>query len=219
MKQKYKTDLTGRKFNRLNVLNFSHISKNNGSMWNCVCECGKNSVVGSSQLSKGIIKSCGCLRKERSKATNTKHGMHDSPIYKRWSGMKSRCNDLGNIIYGGKGVKYDTRWEIFENFYEDMNEGFEENLELDRIDVNGDYCKENCRWVTHNENNFNKTRQSNNVSGKTGVSYRKDINKYRAYITVERKQISLGVYDSSEEAANARKEVELTYYGYYRDER
>ena len=133
--------------------------------------------------------------------------------------MKSRCNDASAINYhnyGGRGITYDPSWEDFLNFYEDMKEGFKEELELDRIDVNGNYTKQNCRWVTHNENNYNKTKQSNNSSGKTGVSFKKNINKWFAYITIKGKQISLGFYNLFEEAVAAREDAELLYYGYNR---
>jgi hypothetical protein len=188
-------------------------------MWNCLCDCGVNSIVGAAQLSRGWIKSCGCLRREKlDKATKT-HGMHRSTIYRRWTGMKSRCKDVKNPVYGKKGITYDSNWEKFENFYEDMAEGFEEHLELDRIDVRGDYCKSNCRWVTHNENNYNKNIQPNNISGKTGVNLRKDTGMYRAYITVDRKQRGLGEFKTFEEAVIAREAAEMEIYGYKRDEK
>lgn len=212
----YRNDLHGLKFNRLTVESFSHISKNNGAMWNCICDCGNTTTVSTSFIAKGYTKSCGCLQRENTSISSKKHGMLNAPIYNRWRSMKARCKDLDDPVYGGKGIGYDVRWELFENFYEDMLEGFSEELEIDRIDVTKGYCKENCRWVSHNENNYNKNKQSNNTSGKTGVNFREELNKFRAYITVEKKQIHLGVYDTFEEAVEARKEGELKYYGYYR---
>ena len=215
-KKPYKKDLTGLKFNRLTVVSFSHSSKNNGSVWNCVCECGGTSAVTVSSLTKGYTKSCGCLHSERTSEVAKRHGMCETPIYQRWKSIKSRCKNLSDPVYGGGGVTYDPRWEVFENFYDDMGEGFLENLEIDRIDVNKGYSKENCRWITHNENNFNKNRQSNNTSGRTGVSFKKELGKYRAYITVDRKQINLGVFDEFEDAVTARESAEIEYYGYHR---
>jgi len=214
----YKKDLKGKIFNRLKVVEYSHMSVNNGAMWLCICECGSESIVGTSSLTLGHTKSCGCLHRESIKAL-AKHGMTDTPIYRCWASIKQRCNNPNTVnweIYGGRGISYDKNWESFDGFYTDMGETFEEGLEIDRINVNGDYCKENCRWVTHNENNYNKNKQSNNISGKTGVSYIERLSKYRAYITVDRKQINLGIYSNIEDAIEARKAGELKYYGYNR---
>ena len=134
--------------------------------------------------------------------------------------MKSRCNTASTSsfeIYGGRGISYAPEWEDFVNFYEDMRDGFHPSLELDRIDVNGNYCKENCRWVSHNENNYNKNRQVNNTSGKTGVSYHNKLNKWRAYITIEGVQLHLGLYETIESAVQARREAEIKHYGYERE--
>lgn len=213
----YKNDLRGKVFHMLTVLEFSHMDKNNGAKWRCVCECGNESIVATSRLSKGHTKSCGCLRAlEASKVVKT-HGMSKDLIYRRWASMKRRCNNEEDAVYGGKGIGYDPSWEIFENFYADMGEGFSEDLEIDRIDVTKGYSKENCRWVTHNENNYNKNKQPNNTTGKTGVSLAQDGIKYRAYINVNRKQIHLGVYDSFGAAVEARKKGEIKYYGYHRE--
>lgn len=209
-------DLKGNKFNRLTVVEYSHTCKSNGAMWKCVCDCGNTSIVGGAQVSKGYIKSCGCLHREVMSKTHTKHGMSGTPIWKRWCGIKGRCNDLRDKVYGGKGLGYDPRWESFENFYEDMAEGFSDELEIDRIDVTKDYSKENCRWTTHSENNFNKNKQSNNISGKTGVSFMKSHNKWRVYITIDGKVKHLGVYSSFEDAVRVREEAEIKLYGYNR---
>ena len=218
MSKMYK-DITGLKSGRLKAVSHSHKSKNNGNMWHCICECGNKTIVGESALKGGHTLSCGCLRRDSSRA-NAKHGMTGTTIYRRWTSMKQRCTNPKSVnfeIYGGRGITYDPHWENFENFFEDMAEGFRDDLELDRIDVNGNYCKENCRWATHSENNFNKTIQVNNVSGKTGVSFRQDTGKYRAYITFKGRQISLGVFSNIEEAIERRKMAEIEYYGYNRD--
>lgn len=210
-----RNDLTGKTFNRLTVISYSHKSYKNENHWLCSCICGNNHIVSTYHLTSGKIKSCGCLLIETRK-NNAKHGMTNEPIYARWNAMKRRCKDKENMTYGGKGISYDESWEDFINFYNDMHEGFEENLELDRIDVEKDYSKENCRWVTHSENNYNKTKQSNNISGKTGVSFHKESRKFRAYITKDRKQIYLGLFETLEEAIEARKIAEIEVYGYGR---
>lgn len=84
---------------------------------------------------------------------------HSMSSYNSWYGMKRRCScptQTGYERYGGRGITYDSKWETFEGFYEDMGERPGPNYDLDRIDNNGNYCKENCRWVTHAENCKNR---------------------------------------------------------------
>jgi len=87
-----------------------------------------------------------------------KHGMTDTPEWNTWQSMRNRCNtkSAGNYdLYGGRGIKVCDRWNYFKNFFFDMGKK-PENHTLDRIDVNGDYSKENCRWATDNQQNRNK---------------------------------------------------------------
>lgn len=153
-------DLTGLKFGHLTVLGlFSH-TPNKPTLWTCICMCGsvKNYLVGN--LKQGFSTSCGCLTKERMRESKTTHGFGRHPLYRRWAGMISRCynpNVKAYKHYGGRGISVCKEWrEDFMNFYNDMSDGFEKELQLDRINVNGDYCKENCRWVTPIENGRNK---------------------------------------------------------------
>lgn len=211
-------NLVGQVFNQLLVLERKGSDRNRQALWLCVCTCGNTKILNSNVLVKSRVKSCGCLQKEAMRKLAT-HKMTGTAIYKRWASMKARCNYSGTVNfenYGGRGITYSPDWEDFACFYNDMSEGFHESLELDRIDVNAGYSKENCRWVTHNENNYNKRIQSNNSTGKTGVSFKNNIGKWFAYITVNRKQINLGFYELFDDAVQARKEAELKYYGYKR---
>lgn len=216
MKKPYRKDMHGVRNGRLVVVGFSHIDPNNGAVWDCKCDCGRYTKVSVSRLREGFTESCGCIRLERATQASTRHGGSGTALYARWRAMMGRCRNKKNPTYGGKGIGYDPRWESFENFYEDMHEGFSPELEIDRIDVTKGYSKENCRWVNHNENNFNKNIQPNNTSGKTGVSIHKPTGKFRAYITVNRKQINLGLYEHFEDAVSARVAAELEIYGYTR---
>lgn len=116
--------------------------------WLCLCECGRHVQVRQIHLNNGHTKSCGCLHKEAIKKAVTKTGLSTSKVYNIWSNMRARCNNPKNVgyyLYGGRGITYDPKWETFEGFWEDMEDGYEDSLSLDRIDNNKGYYKSNCR--------------------------------------------------------------------------
>ncbi|MCK5015473.1 MAG: hypothetical protein KAS32_00210 [Candidatus Peribacteraceae bacterium] len=93
-----------------------------------------------------------------------KHGMAEKRPYRIWSNMKMRCNnkrDISYRYYGAKGITYCDEWHYFINFWNDMKEGYADDLQIDRIDNNGNYCKENCRWVTPKVNSNNRSHVTN----------------------------------------------------------
>lgn len=143
-------------------------NKHNQSLWKFVCTCGKEISVVPSRVTRGVLKSCGCLRKEIGKKQLTTHGMRGYRIYDIWCGMKQRCDDKKSPNYkhyGGRGISYEERWSKFENFYADMKDGYDNKKSLDRLDNNGNYCKENCRWAT-------RVEQANNKSTTLYIKYR-----------------------------------------------
>lgn len=155
-----KLDITGMKFGRLTALkqNGHDISPSRKHVrWDCVCECGNVVNVRLNALRSGGLKSCGCLKKE---ATHKiKHHMTNTTEYRTWAHIKGRClrpTHADFYLYGGRGIKICERWaNSFEAFYEDMGPK-PDGMSIDRIDVNGDYCKENCRWADNKTQSRNK---------------------------------------------------------------
>lgn len=204
-------DLVGQKFNLLTVKSYyGRVGKN--AAWNCLCDCGNEKVVLGFLLKNGDTKSCGCYY-QSIKNLPRSHGYSRSREYHIWQNMKRRCQDTEQSDYGGRGISYDPRWETFEGFWEDMQEGYSDVLELDREDVNMGYFKENCRWVDKSTQQYNRRRTPLNTSGRTGVSWNKQRMKWEVYITVKKEFIKIGFFDDFEEAVQAREFAEIKYFG------
>lgn len=211
-----KMDLTGHRYGMLDVLYFDEINTDR-TRWICKCDCGETCSVALTELRAGKTKSCGCL----GRSAHITHGMTGTRPYSIYKNMLKRCDyefdETTYNLYGGRGITYDPKWSTFEGFWEDMQEGYDDNLTLDRIDVNGNYTKENCRWVTGSIQSYNQRISGHNTSGRTGVSYYKSRDQWEAYISFEKKFIKLGYFNSFEEAVKAREEAELKYYGYIKE--
>lgn len=151
--------LVGRRFFRLKVIEFAGRNKSKNYTWKCLCDCGKEVVVASSNLLTGNSKSCGCYDIETLVKRSKKHGLTKTRIYKIWVGIRKRCTNpkmKSYAEYGGRGIKVCDRWNDFENFYEDMKIGYSDELSLERKDPNGNYEPDNCKWATMKEQARNK---------------------------------------------------------------
>lgn len=153
-------DLTGKKFGKLKVISFKEI-KNHRTMWKCVCNCSKEVIVSSNSLMCNRTKSCGCIHKEQLIERNKKHNLSKTKLYKVWQGMKTRCYNKNFMYYhnyGGRGIIICDKWKNdFSIFYDwAIKNGYREGLTIDRIDNDGNYEPNNCRWVTRAEQNRNK---------------------------------------------------------------
>jgi hypothetical protein len=212
---KYKTEV-GERFSRLEVTSEMMQSKDGHYRCEVKCDCGNVKIATVRQLIKGLVVSCGCKRLEG----DYKHGMHDSRPMSIYGHMKARCdneNEAGYAEYGGRGISYNEKWSSFIGFWEDMQEGYSDDLELDRIDPYGNYCKENCRWVDHVIQCFNTRKRKDNTSGKSGVSFNKKRNLWETYISIHKQHIKLGYYQDLELAIHIREEAELKYYGFIKE--
>lgn len=147
------------------------------------CSCGSPSFsVRLDAIRGGQTQSCGCLQKEKVMEAITTHGMTGTSAYGSWQGMKNRCESDNNCRwdrYGGRGIAYDPKWKTFEGFWEDMSEGWYEGADIDRIDFDLNYVKENCRWVDRDIGNHNKGK-SKGTSIYKGVYYDKQRDKWTA---------------------------------------
>ena len=201
-------DRTGQVFGKLTVLEQAGRDKLKKVLWRCRCECGNETVVVSGSLVTGNTTSCGCTFKE----AVTKHGGTGKGSYNTWRAMIRRCTvntDKDYPYYGGRGVSVCSEWLKYENFVADMGEPIGDET-LDRIDVYGNYTKENCRWAGVQTQNRNTRLRVNSTTGYTGVSVVGK--KFLAKITKDKKSYYSKLCSTVEEAAAARKELERMHW-------
>lgn len=181
----------GKVYRNWEVLSYSH-RKRTHYYFNCKCSCGAFKTVDLGHLKRGNSKACRSCRK----TPNTIHGQYKHKLYYVWQNMIQRCSNPNNKkyrLYGAAGIKVCDEWLNFKGFRQDMANSYKPGLSLDRIDSNGNYNLNNCRWTT-------ALVQALNRPNAKGYTYNSKNGKFIAQIGINYKNVFLGYYDTAEEA-------------------
>lgn len=158
-KRKDESELKGQRFGHLVVISDSCSKAKNGhKKILCLCDCGNTKEVYIYHLKSGASKSCGCGVIKSTIRRNTTHGDTGTRLHSIWLGMRRRCSSKNDIYYGGKGINICPEWNDYLAFKTwSLSNGYREDLTIDRIDVNSDYCPSNCRWICFRDQAKNRT--------------------------------------------------------------
>ncbi len=163
-------DITGQKFNKLTTIKRVGTNSWGGTMWLFRCDCGNEVTRLKYEIVNGKIKSCGCVRKimHENGSFRKTHNMSRTRFYRIWYAMQNRCNNTchkQHKNYGGRGIS--VLWESFVEFKHDMYSSYlnhcalhgEKRTTIDRVDNDGNYCKENCRWASYKKQGANRRKK------------------------------------------------------------
>lgn len=154
-------NLKGQTFGRLTVLKFGGRNKHGHTIWQCKCECGNIKLIPSGHLLSGRTKSCGCLHTDLLVIRNSRHSLSSTRLYRIWRRMKARCGNSHVIEYkdyGGREINICDEWQNdFMSFYNwAIENGYRDDLTIDRINNDENYEPSNCRWITRYEQGRNQ---------------------------------------------------------------
>jgi hypothetical protein len=209
-------DITGVRFGKLIALSIVGKDSRNNYKWEFICDCGNTKVSTVNQVRRGSVKSCG---NHSTEYVSRKHGMRKTRFYGIWTNMKQRSTNQSHrdwYKYGGRGIDLHADWMDFESFKSDMYDSYlehvakhgEDNTSIDRVNNDVGYSRSNCRWATRSEQERNKRDVVRSSSGVKGVSWHGKAGKWRAHIKRNGKFKHLGLFESIEDAAEARGEAE-----------
>lgn len=206
MKNQIRLHLEGERYGKLVVMEEAEpIYSKTGKMirrWKCKCDCGNITIVRHGDLRNGSTVSCGCYNYEKESAAKT-HGYSRTKLGNVFEGMKQRCNNPKNKNYekyGGRGIKICTEWLNDPKKFFDwaIKNGYKEGLSIDRIDVNGNYEPDNCRWADNETQCINQRLRKDNKTGHKGIYYSEGV--YRVQITRNKKRYYFGSHKTLPEA-------------------
>ena len=170
--------------------------------------CGTRFKTLTANVKRKHTNSCGCYNKIKVSESTKKHGLSNTRLNRIWSNIKTRTLNPKNKRYrdyGDRGITICDEWKNdFMPFYDwAISNGYSDELSIDRIDNDGNYCPENCRWATRTIQSRNQRMPKNNTSGYKGVSFREDNNNFKVVITVDKERINLGRFKTAVDGAVA----------------
>lgn len=213
MKNQIRLHREGERYGKLVVMEEAEsIYSKTGKMirrWKCKCDCGNITIVRHGDLRNGSTVSCGCYNYEKESAAKT-HGYSRTKLGNVFEGMKQRCNNPKNKNYekyGGRGIKICTEWLNDPKKFFDwaIKNGYKEGLSIDRIDVNGNYEPDNCRWADNETQCLNQRIRKDNKTGHKGIYYSEGV--YRVQIRRNKKRYYFGSYKTLPEAVKVLEEA------------